>query len=215
MAEVIQLTQRRTQRADQRADRWTAAQAPDVAPTTLYFDLASPYTYLVAERIERRVGDAVWRPAELPQRVPHGGELAAEAQRRAHALRMPLVWPERFPSRVPTAMRVATYAHEQGCGPAFAIAAGRLAFCGGFDVEDPEIIAEAAAAAGLDVDGALAAARDPRRDHQIGMAGRSVGHAGGALLPALEHERRLYCGEPHITAWLAQGAGAVARPGVS
>lgn len=206
MAEVIQLTQRRPQRV---------AQAPITAPTTLYFDLASPYTYLVAERVERRIGGAVWRPAMLPGPLPRGPQVVADAQRRAHTLRMPLVWPERFPSRVPTAMRVATYAHEQGCGSAFVIAAGRLAFCGGFDVEDPDILAEAAAAAGVDVEGALVAARDPRRDHQVQMAGRSVGHAGGTLLPALEFERRLYCGEPHITAWLSQLGGAIARPSVS
>jgi 2-hydroxychromene-2-carboxylate isomerase len=207
MAEVIQLTQRRSGPSG-------SPVAPQ-APTTLYFDLASPYTYLVAERVERRVGAAVWRPATLPAPMPRGEQIAAEAQARAAALRMPLVWPERFPSRVPTAMRVATYANEQGCCPAFAIAAGRLAFCGGFDLEDPDILAEAAAAAGLDVDGALAAAREPRRDHQIGMAGRAVGHAGGASLPALEHERRLYCGEAHITAWLSQLGGAVARPSAS
>lgn len=208
MAEVIQLTRRRPHRA--------ALDAPDVAPTTLYFDLASPYTYLVAERLERRVGDAVWRPATMPEPLrATADEIFAEAQRRALDLRMPLVWPERFPARVPTAMRVATYASEQGCGAAFAIAAGRLAFCGGFDVEAPEILAEAAAAAGLDVDGALAASREPRRDHQIGMAGRSVGHGGGTVLPALEHERHLYCGESQISAWLSQQSSAAARPNVS
>ena len=211
MAEVIQLTQRRPGFSGRQA----VPQAPETARTTLYFDLASPYTYFVAERIERRVGSAVWRPAVLRQPLPRGDAAVAEAQRRAHALRMPLVWPERFPTRVPTAMRVATYANEQGCGPGFAIAAGRLAFCGGFDLEDPDILAEAAAAAGLDVDGALVAARDRRRDHQIEMAGRSVGHAGGTVLPALEHERRIYCGEAHITAWLSQAAGAMARPSVS
>lgn len=210
MAEVIQLTQRRPGPTSRPA----MPQAP-MAPTTLYFDLASPYMYLVAERIERRVGSAVWRPATLPTPHPRGEQVVAEAQARAAALRMPLVWPERFPSRVPTAMRVATYANEQGCCPPFAIAAGRLAFCGGFDLEDPDILAEAAAAAGLDVDGALAAAREPRRDHQIGMAGRAVGLAGGASLPALEHERRIYCGEPCITAWLSQLGGAVARPSAS
>jgi 2-hydroxychromene-2-carboxylate isomerase len=206
MAEVIQLTQRRSEKG-----------APEASnmPPTLYFDLASPYTYLVAERVERRVGATVWRPAMLPSPLPGGEEDLAEAESRAHALRMPLVWPERFPSRVPTAMRVATYANEQGCGPSFAIAAGRLAFCGGFDLEDPDILAEAAAAAGLDLEGALTAARDPRRDHQIGMAGRSVVHSGGNVLPVLEHERRLYTGEPQITAWLSQLMGAVARPSVS
>lgn len=211
MAEVIQLTRRRSDLTGQRA----LPHGPGTASTTLYFDLASPYTYLVAERVERRVGGAIWRPATLRAPQPRGEQLVAEALNRAHALRMPLVWPERFPARVPTAMRVATYANEHGCAPAFAVAAGRLAFCGGFDLEDPEIIAEAAAASGLDVDGALVAARDPGRDHQIAMAGRSVEHAGGAALPALEHERRLYCGESHISAWLSQLGGAIARPSAS
>jgi len=205
MAEVIQLTQRR-------ADRASSAAAGS-SPTTLYFDLASPFTYLVAERVERRVGGAIWRPAILTGPLAADpDELTKSAQQRALALRMPLVWPERFPSRVPTAMRVATYAAEQGCGAPFAIAAGRLAFCGGFDIEDPDIIAEAAAAAGLDVEGALVSARDPRRDHQIQMAGRSVGHAGGSSVPALEHARRLYCGEPHISALLAQLGSTAVRP---
>jgi 2-hydroxychromene-2-carboxylate isomerase len=211
MAEVIQLTQRRPDLSG----RLTLPHAPDMARTTLYFDLASPYTYLVAERIERRVGNATWRPAVLRQPPARGDELVTQAQLRAQALRMPLVWPERFPSRVPSAMRVATYANELGLGPRFVIAAERLAFCGGFDLEDPDILAEAAAAAGVDVEGALLAARDPRRDHQIGMAGRAVGHAGGTTLPALEHERRMYCGEAHITAWLSQAAAAVARPDAS
>jgi 2-hydroxychromene-2-carboxylate isomerase len=211
MAEVIQLTRRRPDLSG----RLALPHAPDMARTTLYFDLASPSTYLVAERIERRVGNATWRPAVLRQPLARGDEVVAEAQRRARALRMPLVWPERFPSRVPSAMRVATYANEVGLGPRFVIAAGRLAFCGGFDLEDPDILAEAAAAAGLDVDGALLAARDPRRDHQIDMAGRAIGHAGGTMLPAIEHERHMYCGEAHITAWLSQAAAAIARPSAS
>jgi len=208
MAEVIQLTQRRPGLSG----RQVLPHAPEMTRTALYFDLASPYTYLVAERVERRAGDVAWRPAVLRQPLARGDELIAAAQGRAQALRMPLVWPERFPCRVPSAMRVATYANEEGLCPRFVIAAGRLAFCGGFDLEDPDILAEAAAAAGLDVDGALLAARDPRRDHQIDMAGRAVGHAGGTTLPALEHERHLYCGEARISAWLSQAAGAIARP---
>lgn len=207
MAEVIQLTSRRSNRA--------ASDVPEVAPATLFFDLASPYTYLVAERVDRRFGNARWRPAKPVQHTPMGDDVVATAQRRAQELRMPLVWPERFPARAPSAMRTATFAAEHGCGSAFAIAAGRLAFCGGFDIEEPEILAEAAAAAGLDVDGALAAARDPRRDHEIGIAGRELWHDGGTSLPVLRHEDRLYCGEPHITALLTQFGGSAARPNVS
>ena len=209
MAEVIQLTQRRPERA--------APEAPGMAPATLYFDLASPYTYLVAERLERRVGGAVWRPADAA--------VAAAARRRrwsrrrsaAHMhLRMPLVWPERFPSRVPTAMRVATYANEQGCGSAFAIAAGRLAFCGGFDLEDPDILAEAAAAAGLDVDGALdggarSAARPPDRDG--GPLGRPCGRhrAARARARAADLLRRA----AHHRVAVAGGRARLARPSAS
>ena len=41
-------------------------------------------------------------------------------------------------------MRAAHYASQQGRGAAFVLAAGRLAFCGGFDLDDPELLAEAA-----------------------------------------------------------------------
>lgn len=227
MAEVIELARHRAERASGRrvaeARRSRTAQArssslevPAAGSTTLYFDLASPDTYLVAEQVERRIGDAAtWRPAVLPATagvpVPGVEEVAAAAARRASVLRMPLVWPERFPQPVPCAMRVATYAAEEGCGGAFAIAAGRLAFCGGFDIEDPEIIAEAAAAAGLDVDAALASARETGRDRQAELAGCAVVHAGGSGLPALEHGRHVYCGEATIRGLLAQVGGTLAR----
>ena len=72
------------------------------------------------------------------------------AEERAAALRLPLVWPERFPTagarrdarRRPTRP-------SRAAARAFVLAAARLAFCGGFDLDDPEILAEAAAAAGL------------------------------------------------------------------
>ena len=53
------------------------------------------------------------------------------------------------------------------------------------------------------------------REHQIAMAGRSVEHAGGTVLPALAYERHLYCGEEQIAAWLSQLMGVVARSSAS
>jgi 2-hydroxychromene-2-carboxylate isomerase len=207
MAEVIQLTRRRIDRM--------APPPPAVEPATVYFDLALPSTYLVAERIERRFGEARWRPATLrngPPEETEGSAFAMEAaERRARELRMPLVWPERFPARVPSAMRVATFAAECGCAGAFAVAVGRLAFCGGFDVEDPDILAEAAAAAGLEVGEALDAARDLRRDRSVAAAGRTLWAQGGTQLPTVEVEGTLYCGEPRITVVLARTA-MLARP---
>ena len=65
------------------------------------------------------------------------------AEERAAALRLPLAWPERWPASTPAAMRVAHYAAQEGRGGAFVLAATRLAFAGGFDLDDLEILTEA------------------------------------------------------------------------
>jgi 2-hydroxychromene-2-carboxylate isomerase len=213
MGEVIQFVRRR-QSARERAG------------VTFFFDLACPYTYLAAERLDRRFCDASWRPATVGRHLADSPVLAggAAAPLDAHALRdvelrarelhMPLVWPERFPARVPHAMRAATYAVERGRGQAFAIAVGRLAFCGGFDVEDPRMLAEAAAAAGLDVEQTLDAADDERRDRALEAAGRALWVDGGTTLPAVRHDGGLFCGEHGVTAAIfALPAVATARRG--
>jgi 2-hydroxychromene-2-carboxylate isomerase len=212
MAEVIQLAPRRL--------RARAEELPPALHGTLFFDLACPAAYLVAERVERHFDDVCWQAAVPWHAQPLAGteldHARTQAEQHAQQLRMPLVWPERHPAPVPAAMRVATYATTEGRGAAFAIAAGRLAFCGGFDVEDPDIIAEAAAAAGLDIDDALAAAQDARRDDVVAAAGRALWAEGCRALPALRTEGRLYAGAPRIVAAVLAGPRTVAlRPFVS
>lgn len=197
MGDLIQLATRRAVRAERAAP----------ARVTFFFDLACPYTYLAAERIDRRFAGAQWRPA-IGKRIDAGPlargtldpRVLEAAERRARELHMPLMWPERFPAAVPFAMRAAVYASSRGRGPAFAIAIGRLAFCGGFDVEDPRMLAEAAAAAGLDVDETLDAAEDPRRDRELEAAGRALWVGGGGVLPAVRHDSGLFSGEQGVTA---------------
>ena len=108
-------------------------------------------------------------------------------------------------------MRAAAYAAEQGRGRDFVLAAGRLAFCGGFDLDDPEILAEAAAAAGIPLEDCFHAAGDPRRDGaaeavgpQAAGGGRrpAAGAAGGALA-VLGRAARRRC----------RGVGAAVDPG--
>jgi 2-hydroxychromene-2-carboxylate isomerase len=106
-------------------------------------------------------------------------------------------------------MRVASHAAEGGRGAAFVLAATRLAFCGGFDLDDPEILAEAAAAAGVVLDDTLHAARDEGRDGAIEGAGRALLAAGADRLPALRIGRALYWGERRVAEALA--AARVAR----
>ena len=170
------------------------------------YDLACPFTYLAAERVERSFDDVVWTPASataLRRGSPATDEAAlagvqAAAEERAAALRLPLVWPETWPADVPAAMRVASYAAEHGRGAAFALAAGRLAFCGGFDLDDPDILAEAAAAAGLGLEESLRAAGDRRRDGAIEAAARRLLAVGADRLPALRVGRSLFWGDSQV-----------------
>ena len=147
---------------------------------TLFFDLSSPYTYLAAERAERLFAGLEWQPACTG--MMHGVELGEEGMRaasqRAALLGLPLMWPDEHRRPVRGAMRVAARAAELGCGAAFVLAASRLAFCGGFDIDEPDILAEAAAAAGIGLQEALA--------------------AGALQLPAMRVGRLLFCGEQRL-----------------
>jgi 2-hydroxychromene-2-carboxylate isomerase len=178
---------------------------------TLYFDLRSPYTYLVAERADRLFAGLDWRPASAD--VLDGGDPDDDAARaaadRARLLGLPLVWPEDRPYRVLRAMRVASLAAERGSGGMFALAASRLAFCGGFDLDDPEILAEAAAAAGIALDDAFHAAGDVARDGPIEAAARMLVAAGAERLPVLKVGRTLFSGEDR----LMEGAAAARAAG--
>jgi 2-hydroxychromene-2-carboxylate isomerase len=170
------------------------------APPTLFFDLGSPSTYLAAERAERLFSRLEWLPASGDGL--HAAELTEEGMQavceRALLLGLPFVCPEEPPGAVRSAMRVASLAAERGRGAAFVLAASRLAFCGGFDIEDPEILAEAAAAAGIGLREMLAAAGDAGRDAAIEEAGQLLLAAGASRLPALRVGRMLFCGEDRL-----------------
>lgn len=180
-------------------------------PAVFAFDLASPFTYLAAERVERQFSGVVWRPvltcvAPFPELPP------ALAEERAAALGLPLVWPEGAGASS-AAMRVASLAAEQGCAPAFVVAAGRLAFCGGFELDDPEVIAEAAAIAGLGLEEALAAAGDSSRDAPMRDAALRLVSAGADRFPVLLVGDALYAGEDRLD--VAAGRAGVGERGSS
>jgi 2-hydroxychromene-2-carboxylate isomerase len=201
MGDVIRLSERR-----EAALRRGPARRRARSRAEFFFDLACPFTYLAAERVERAFDEVAWRPASSDalrrSSLAHDDVTAASVRRaaeeRATALRLPLVWPERFPAAVPAAMRVAAHAADAGRGAAFVLAATRLAFCGGFDLDDPEILAEAAAAAGVVLDDTLHAARDEGRDGAIEGTGRLLLAAGADRLPALRVGRALYWGEERV-----------------
>jgi 2-hydroxychromene-2-carboxylate isomerase len=202
LGELISLAERRAARA--------AAAARHTRPrVSFFFDLASPWTYLAAERVDRLFAEVRWHPA-MADALPadRGGDAEREAaDERAMQLRLPLVWPEAWPAAGLSAMRVAGLAAERGRAAPFVLAASRLAFCGGYDVDDPEILAEAAAAAGLGLDECLQAAGDLSRDGPPEKAARRLLSQGADALPVLVVGRALYCGEQRLAEAAAAANG--------
>jgi 2-hydroxychromene-2-carboxylate isomerase len=204
MGDVIELK-------DQLADR---SRPRGGSRAAFFYDLSCPFSYLVAERIERVLGEVDWFPA--PAVGLDGGagwrhldEILGLAEREARAARVPLVWPDSFPANPRHALRAAAYAAENGRGASFALAATRLAFCGGFDLEDPEILCVAAGVAGLSTDGCLDAARDPSRDESIWATARGLRARGVTRLPAVRVGRRWFEGERLLDAVALVGVNAL------
>jgi 2-hydroxychromene-2-carboxylate isomerase len=213
MGDVIRLAERRAAR-----DARVAGHRAVPARVEFLFDLCCPFSYLAAERVDRIFDEVVWTPASTSAlRGSLGtdpdalGDYRLSAEKRALELRLPLIWPERFPEEVPAAMRAAHYAAEQGRGAAFVLAAGRLAFCGGFDLDDPELLAEAAAAAGIDMQGWLQALGEVARDGEIDSAGRALLADGAERLPALRVGDLLFWGEERVDEAAAAARHLAAR----
>jgi 2-hydroxychromene-2-carboxylate isomerase len=199
MGDVISLEGRGGRRAG-------ARRPPGTPSAAFHFDLACPFTYLALERVDRQLPGVRWRPsyAEVLYRGnpwaddEAGAAARVAAERRADELHLPLSWPARHPRTARGAMRAALYAADAGRGGPFALAAARLAFCGGFDLNDPEVLAEAAAASALPLDGCLEAAGDVSRDGPLEESGRWLLAAGADRLPAIRVGRVLHCGERRV-----------------
>jgi len=215
MGQVIYLNERRTERSRSHV----------VTQPLFFFDVSCPLSYLTAERIERKLGEVEWVPVDgaslraattASRQVSddardsdaelHG--LRTRADSCARALRLPLVWPDRFPGAARCAQRASAFACEIGAGAAFALAASRLAFCGGFDLEDPETLAEAAAAAGVPLEECLSAAGESWRDEELESNAELLRAHGISELPAIRIVDQWFEGE----AGLLAAGGLIAGP---
>jgi 2-hydroxychromene-2-carboxylate isomerase len=117
-----------------------------------YYDLASPESYLAAERALHAVGEVPeWIPVSLGEpSFRCAAEIDAyreDIERRAATLGiMPIRWPDPFPGDPAWATLAATYAKWIGRGVAFSLAALRQAFAAGRDLSRPDNVLLAAAA---------------------------------------------------------------------
>lgn len=161
-----------------------------------FFALECPLSYLAAERVERALGEIEWVPVigALGEPVPavvdgDREQLALErlelALGHADRLRLPMVDPPVFPMNSRRASRVAVYAAEHDRVHQYSLSMSRLAFCGGFDLDDDIVIEEAAASAGLDPLEALIAANNPTYDLQLDATSRGLARRGVGCAPAI------------------------------
>jgi 2-hydroxychromene-2-carboxylate isomerase len=135
------------------------------AGTVFAFDLASPWTYLAADAVAADFPDARWVPT-IAARHDHDCE---RAERAARSLGVRFLRPDVLPAGR-AANRAASLAAEHGRAREFALAAGRLAYGWGQDLDDHELIAQAAGIAELPLDATLEATFDPRRDPHLEQA---------------------------------------------
>jgi 2-hydroxychromene-2-carboxylate isomerase len=126
--------------------------ADDNSQPRFYYDLASPESYLAAERALHALGEVPeWIPVSLDSAFRCAVEVDAYrediARRAAQLGVMPIRWPASWPEGdLSWALAAATYAKWIGRGVAFSLAAFRQAFAAGMDLSVQSSVLIAAAA---------------------------------------------------------------------
>jgi 2-hydroxychromene-2-carboxylate isomerase len=169
-----------------------------MAPSTFYFDLASPLAYIAAERAMHELSGPVdWVPVlarELPGPDPLEGfrcreehdVFRANVERRAAAIGLqPLRWPADFPFASALAMRAATYARSIGRAIPFALAAFRQAFAGGHSLADVDHVLIAAAACEMHPAAILQSVERQSIADRLAAATATAARAGVREVPAV------------------------------
>jgi 2-hydroxychromene-2-carboxylate isomerase len=143
-----------------------------------FWDAASPYTYLASTQIgalAERAGAALeWKPFllgkvfeatgnRMPAACPAKGKhLFCDVQRWAAHYGVPVAFPQIFPINTVLALRAGIAAAAQGkaVGAAYAQAVMKAYWAAGADISQPQAVAAAGAAAGLDGEALVAQAQE-------------------------------------------------------
>ncbi|HWD65931.1 MAG TPA: hypothetical protein VG405_12225 [Solirubrobacteraceae bacterium] len=165
---------------------------PGPEPVAFLFSPGCPISYLVAERAERALGEVDWVPV-LPLTRPDVKVLAA-ARREAIALRLPLELPEHPLADPRPLTRVACLAAEYDACAQFGLVASRLIFCGGYELDDSEMLVEAAEIAGIPPEEAMRAAGDTRYDPALEATGQGLLRRGLRQTPIVRIGHRWFEG---------------------
>ncbi len=127
-----------------------------------YFGAMSPYSWFAAERIERLLPDARWRPVFAGALFKQNGRVSwgltdereqkladCDARAAAHGLG-PIRWPDPWPTNDLLVARAMTFCREQPLMRSYSLAAMRLSFLEGVDLGELDAVLEAGRRVGLD-----------------------------------------------------------------
>jgi len=180
---------------------------------TFYFDLGSPYAYLVAERMHALLPEPVeWQPILLGGIFKLNGRSSwalgdyrrrqagmAEIERRSRAYALPPIrWPDPWPTNYLAAMRASTYAFAIGRGREFSVRAFRNAFQQGWDLSIPELVFETAEQAGLDRQALQAGSQDAEVKRTLRHATDAAAGLGVIGVPTLAVDGELFWGDDRL-----------------
>jgi 2-hydroxychromene-2-carboxylate isomerase len=176
-----------------------------------FFDLGSPYSWLVAERIHHVLPVvAVWQPILLGGIWKETGGQSwavtnereagmAEVERRAAEYElMPIRWPDEWPTNTLQAMRAATFAASIGRAVAFSLAAFRQAFAAGKDLSNVDNVLIAAAACELHPNAVLKAIETQSVKDKLREATREAYERGVRGVPTIAVGDKLFYGDDRL-----------------
>jgi 2-hydroxychromene-2-carboxylate isomerase len=198
------------------------------APPSFFFGVMSPYSWFAAERIGHLLPQARWRGVlagvvfKEHGRTSWGlterradGIVDCEARAREHGLG-PIVWPEPWPTsdlRAGRAMAFCELRDRRDASPGgaddadargdsllktFALAAMRMAFLEGADLEQLDAVLEAGRRSGIDEDELLAALADQQvKDELRAITGEALG-AGVFGVPTVLVGEALFWGNDRL-----------------
>jgi predicted DsbA family dithiol-disulfide isomerase len=188
-----------------------------------YYDVVCPYSYMEthvmeaaedAGRVEIEWLPFELRPAPKPLLEPRGDHLRVDwtrhVYRRAQRMGVEIHLP-RYQPRSTLPLAACLWAGEQGRLREFKHALYEAFFCEGQDISTDHEIARAAERAGLDGEGAVAAAYSPERYDRIREIRREAEAAGVRGVPTLLSDGATHWGMGGLERLLA-GRPLVPRP---
>ncbi len=203
---------------ESRGERVVVHMAKELGPEIeFWFELASPYAYIAAERIAARAALPVlsirWQPlllGALLKRRPDnetGFQEPPEDERRYRwrdverltaRLGLKLTTPTAYPRPSLLATRVALYGMAEGWCPRFALACYRANFAQDRDIADPAVIGEILAGLGLDADAILAAAQSPENKAALAAVVERAAGLGIFGAPSFRVAGELFWGQDRL-----------------